>query len=62
VSPPSTADPQFDDLQFLQLDADADGAGGSGLRWFGIALLVTARVITTVVFLTAVGYDWSLSR
>ena len=58
---PSTVDPEFDDLQFLQFDEDADGRGDSGLRWFGIALLVAASVITTIVFLTAVGYDWSLS-
>ncbi len=31
------------------------------LRWFGIALVVASVVMTTVVFVVAIGYDWSLS-
>ncbi len=48
-------EPQFD---------DAFGPSSSGhklLRWFAIILAVAGAVMTTVVFIAAIGYDWSLS-
>lgn len=42
-------------------DAREPSGGSSLLRWFGIALAVAAVVMTTVVFVAAIGYDWSLS-
>jgi hypothetical protein len=43
------------------LHDDAEVHAGSFLRFFGIALAVVSVVMTTVVFVAAVGYDWSLS-
>ena len=42
-------------------DAQDSSGGSSPLRWFGIALAMAGVVMTTVVFIAAVGYDWSLS-
>ena len=50
----SSAEPWIDDDRAPQ-------NGSSLLRWFGIALVVLGVVMTTVVFVAAVGYDWSLS-
>ncbi len=42
-------------------DLRAMGGHATWLRRFGIAVALTGVVMTTIVFVVAVGYDWSLS-
>ena len=42
-------------------DTDLGGPQGGALRRFGFALLLVGVVLTTIVFVAAVGYDWSVS-
>jgi curved DNA-binding protein CbpA len=57
----SPADTFGDSEQPAFDDAFDRPVGRSAVGWFGIALLVAGVVMTTIVFVAAVGYDWSLS-
>ena len=54
-------DRSVDDADLLDDSADAGGSHSGALRWFGFALFVAGVVLTTIVFVAAVGYDWSVS-
>ena len=45
----------------VDLSLESPGSAQSLLRFFWIALIVVGAIFTTVVFVAAVGYDWSLS-
>jgi hypothetical protein len=63
VIAPQTSDTWSD--QWIHPPDDEEAGSPSGdlrlLRFFGVALVVVGVVSTTIVFIAAIGYDWSLS-
>jgi curved DNA-binding protein CbpA len=72
MSSPREPDWEFADRRSARPDSDAvvdpdpepsadEPSGRSPFRWFGIAVAVAAAIWTAIVFVAAIGYDWSLS-
>lgn len=58
---PSTSRPRDEWVDSRLLDDDQSTGERSLLRFFAIALVVMTLAATSVVFIAAIGYDWSLS-